>query len=627
MKRRIIYPELFYLIFSVLNLINAFVITSGIFHPNISPYKMDILSLMFSTLGNIGVLSLIVIFSLVVFKSTKKRLNFLVIITFVLSAFCIFLAVFGNIFGLFFDFQQLKSFNNPSEGVFILYYLTYALHMLTDISQFAHLIPFILIIIVRLLTDTSLEPKFKLHRLQAGALTFVNFLFMAMAIMFTLTKVSMTPYKDAINPIFGSTNAGLYNYYIYDLLDYLVEDNEPISLEDHVLITEFLNKKNGNEHINPIDGKTYQKENEYTGLAEGMNLIAIQLESFTSLLIDLEVNGIEITPNINQIVKKSRYYDNFYSTSGIGNTSDAEFSFNTGLYGNGRNLTIFDYVGDNYPTIARGFNKKGYDTFSLNGDEGEFYNRYIEHQRTFGYNRYYDCRHFEGEYVHGFINDYDLLDQTADMILAEEGPFFNFIITSTSHSPYMPHPSIPQYDYGKVSNLVQNFLDYMIYLDECIGAFMKKIEPILDNTVVIFYGDHSSSLFKKDLETIWGRSIKKYELRYQMQKVPFFIYNEKLFEPAVDNTAHGTVDIFPTMVNLFGLDPVPTLGFDMLGDEAGFVYSPRTYDIFFDDFTLAAPSKTTYRKEISKEEIDKYYQIWSEYIKINNLILKTGYYD
>ena len=53
----------------------------------------------------------------------------------------------------------------------------------------------------------------------------------------------MTPYKDAINPIFGSTNAGLYNYYIYDLLDYLVEDNEPISLEDHVLITEFLNKK------------------------------------------------------------------------------------------------------------------------------------------------------------------------------------------------------------------------------------------------------------------------------------------------------------------------------------------------------------------------------------------------
>ena len=51
-------------------------------------------------------------------------------------------------------------------------------------------------------------------------------------------------------------------------------------------------------------------------------------------------------------------------------------------------------------------------------------------------------------------------------------------------------------------------------------------------------------------------------------KVPFFIYNEKLFEPAVDNTAHGTVDIFPTMVNLFGLDPVPTLGFDMLGDEA-----------------------------------------------------------
>lgn len=627
MKRKIITPDSFYLIFIVLNMINAFIIATGIFHPGIGPFKMDILSFVFSTIGNIGVLSLIVLFSLLVFKSTKKRLTFLIIITIILSIFCGFLAVFGNIFGLFFDYQQLKSFNNPSESEFIAYYLTYIVHMLTDFSISVHLIPVILIIVARIFTDVSRELSFTLNRFKVGALTMVNILFMAMAIMFTLTRVTTTPYRDAISPMYGATNAGLYNYYIYDLFDYLFEDNEPITLEDHIKITRYLDNKNGNEYVNPLDGKTYQRVNGFTGAAEGMNLIAIQLESFTNLLIDLEVNGIEITPNINQIVKKSRYYNNFHSSSGIGNTSDAEFSFNTGLYGNGRNLTIFDYSGEYYPTLAKGFNEKGYDTFSLNGDEGEFYNRYIEHQRTYGFQRYYDARKFDGEIINGFVDDYQLLSQTADMILAEDKPFFNFIITSTSHSPYMPHPAVKKHDYGKVSTFVQNFLDYMKYLDEAIGAFMQKIEPILDNTVVIFYGDHSSSLFKKDLEQIWGRNLKPYELRYEMQKVVCFMYNEKIFTPMVDSSAHGTVDLFPTLVNLFGLEPVQTLGFDMLSDEPGFAYSPRTFDVYFDDFVLAGPSKKTYLKKLTKDEISKYYQIWSEYLYINNLILKSEYYQ
>lgn len=627
MKRKIIHPELFYLTFIVLNIINALIITSGIFHKSIGPFKMDLLSILFSTIGNGGVLSLVVLFSLVAFKQVKKRLNFLIIITLILSILCGFLAVFGNIFGIFFDYQQFKSFNNPSESVFIVYYLTYIFHMLSDFTISVHLIPVVLLIVIRIFTDTSKIPTFKMNHFHFGSLTFVNILFMAIAIMFTLTRVSTTPYQDSMSPLYGATNAGLYNYYIYDLFDFLVENDEPISLEDHLEINEFFESKMGSEHINPIDGKTYQKENDYSGIAEGMNLIAIQLESFTNLLIDLKVNGIEITPNINQIVKKSHYFTNFYSTSGIGNTSDAEFSFNTGLYGNGKNLTIFDYNGENYPTLAKSFNDKNYDTFSLNGDEGEFYNRYIEHQRTFGYQRYYDVRNFDGEYIHGFINDYDLLNQTADMILAEDKTFFNFIITSTSHSPYMPHPLVKQYDYGKVSDLVQHFLDYMKYLDSAVGAFMEKIEPILDNTIVIFYGDHSSSLFEKDLETIWGRNLKRYELRNEMQKVPCFFYNENIFSPAVDNTAHGTVDLFPTMVNLFGLRYQPCLGIDMLSDEPGFVYSPRTLDVYFDEFTLAAPSKTTYYKKLTKVEIEKYYQVWSEYIYINNLILKSSYYQ
>ena len=105
------------------------------------------------------------------------------------------------------------------------------------------------------------------------------------------------------------------------------------------------------------------------------NLIILQMEAINNFVIDLEIDGTVITPNLNEIVRSGYYNDRFYSAAGMGNTSDCEFSSIIGLYPNGNDLSIFELDGDNYPTIAKEFKKEGYNTFSVHGNEGEFYNR------------------------------------------------------------------------------------------------------------------------------------------------------------------------------------------------------------------------------------------------------------
>jgi phosphoglycerol transferase MdoB-like AlkP superfamily enzyme len=116
------------------------------------------------------------------------------------------------------------------------------------------------------------------------------------------------------------------------------------------------------------------------------------------------------------------------------------------------------------------------------------------------------------------------------------------------------------------------------------------------------------------------------ELRLIMQNVGCFFYNESLFTPTVDHTVHGTVDLYSTLANLYGLDYPYAFGVDMLSDEPAFVYCPRNEDIFFDDVIILAPSKKAYNKALYAEDIAKYYNLWAKQKEINDLILRTKYF-
>ncbi|MBL2468676.1 hypothetical protein ELJ42_30300, partial [Klebsiella pneumoniae] len=68
------------------------------------------------------------------------------------------------------------------------------------------------------------------------------------------------------------------------------------------------------------------------GAAKGKNVILISMESTQNFVINKKINGKEITPFLNEFIKDSFYFDNFYHQTGQGKTSDAEFIVENSLY-------------------------------------------------------------------------------------------------------------------------------------------------------------------------------------------------------------------------------------------------------------------------------------------------------
>ncbi|HHU55915.1 MAG TPA: LTA synthase family protein, partial [Acholeplasmataceae bacterium] len=440
-------------------------------------------------------------------------------------------------------------------------------------------------------------------------------------------NIEGTIYENSVNGIYGAHVAGVYNYYVYDFYDHYLK-KESTDQTDIEKINEYLKFYEEKEYVNPIDNKTYSVINEFTGIAEGKNLLIIQLEAFNNFLINLKVDGVEITPNLNKLANNSLYYNRFYSSSGIGNTSDCEFSALTGLYGNGNDLTIFSASGKNYNTLAKDFSKNNYHTFSFHGNVGDFYHRNSEHIHTLGFDEFYPLEYFQengdAPLIHGYLDDKYFFKELPK-ILESKSKFFGYAISVTSHSPYVPTEEIPQHNFNNLTTLSSSYLDFCHYVDEGIGILISEMEErnILDDTVIVLYGDHTSSLFKHDVEGILDKKLSEVDFRMIMQNVPFIIYNEDLFPPQVNNKIGSTIDVYRTMANLFGLDQKYHFGNDLLSNEPNMVYSPRTLDIILDDSIIFYPTGEVFGKNNNSK---KYIDLFNDYKYHNDLILKTKYF-
>ncbi|PQD87957.1 alkaline phosphatase, partial [Enterococcus faecium] len=74
---------------------------------------------------------------------------------------------------------------------------------------------------------------------------------------------------------------------------------------------------------------------ETFGIAKGKNVIVLHLESFQQFLINMKVDGQEVTPFLNSIFQNQATisFDNFFHEVGQGKTSDAENMLETGTFG------------------------------------------------------------------------------------------------------------------------------------------------------------------------------------------------------------------------------------------------------------------------------------------------------
>src|SRR5690606_30493531 len=130
--------------------------------------------------------------------------------------------------------------------------------------------------------------------------------------------------------------------------------------------------------------------------AAGKNLIVIQMESLQNFVLDLEIDGVEITPNMNKLLTESYYFNNFYQQVGQGNTSDAEYVVNTSLYIPERGAATQMYANKQLPSLPKLLKQENYTSATFHTNVVEFWNR-AELYSSLGFDHYYDAQYFGTE--------------------------------------------------------------------------------------------------------------------------------------------------------------------------------------------------------------------------------------
>ena len=298
----------------------------------------------------------------------------------------------------------------------------------------------------------------------------------------------------------------------------------------------------------------------YKGIAKGRNLILIQTESFNDFVIGNTYNGQELTPNLNQLLKEDTFYfDHFYSTTGVGNTADAEFSVLNSLYPNDERECYRMYVDNTYQGLPWMLRNEGYEALAFHGYVKTFWNR-NEAYKNQGFEHYYSQEELDMTEVSGFgLTDKEMFRQAVDILKTRQQPFFSFMITLTNHIPYELDTDLASLELRSddKGTTFGNFLQTVRYTDEAFGELIEylKENDMYDNTMIVIYGDHQgmnkeTPLVKQKMSMYLG---KEYDYD-EMLNVPLIIHIPGMGENHTIGTVGGQVDVMPTIANLLDLD-------------------------------------------------------------------------
>ncbi|HIW34144.1 MAG TPA: LTA synthase family protein [Candidatus Paenibacillus intestinavium] len=340
----------------------------------------------------------------------------------------------------------------------------------------------------------------------------------------------------------------------------------------------------------------------YYGVADGRNLIVVQLESFQNFVIGLKVGDQEVTPNLNALIQDSFYFPHMYQQIGEGNTSDAEFLLNTGVYPLGApNMSSF-VEGKIVPSLPRTLATQGYDSYTFHVNDVTFWNR-DKMYPALGFTKYFDAKSFENDHFNSFgASDeqfYKVVLEQFKQFNEEEQPFYAQLLTTSSHHPFVIPKEKQQLILPSTYAETQlgNYLQAARYTDEQLGIFIQQLKDagIWDQSVLAIYGDHAG-LQTKENDPAWVTEQLgiPYHGTISRMNIPFILSIPGV-EGEVVETVAGQVDMLPTIYNVLGIDADThqqlIFGNDLLNTDTN-IFGVRYYlptGSFYNDDVLFVP--------------------------------------
>lgn len=379
-------------------------------------------------------------------------------------------------------------------------------------------------------------------------------------------------------------------------------------------------------------------DNEMTGVMEGKNVIVVIMESLDDWMITPEQ-----MPTVSALMEEGIVFTDFYTPFyGTTRSINTEVCINTGVYFPTNGSYFYDYLGNSFAhSLPNTLSAYGYSSQVFHHNYPDYYQR-TELIPTLGYNKYQSYIQESGEAE--VLNDcYPFDSPTMRQQFFREGLTFNMLITQAAHMPYNYEDSMSRYAlekhpeyYGAYGSEEEDCIRVKARLiDDTFARLLGELEQegLLEDTIIIALSDHYP----------YGYTNTEQMLEYSgctdllgLDNTPCFIWSADM-PPMIISKTLNTSDLFPTLLNLLGIEPeYPYLGSDAFDPNyVGYAFfsdgSWASEGVLCrkklaDDSSEVDVIWNKYGKEIHDEWIRSTTAASQEFTLISNLILTSDYY-
>ena len=377
------------------------------------------------------------------------------------------------------------------------------------------------------------------------------------------------------------------------------------------------------------------KQNDYTGIFKGKNLIYITAEGFDKIAVNKE-----LTPTLYKLVNNGFVFENYYQPLFSVSTSDGEYMVmnslipKEGVWSFYRSSNIYMPFG-----LGNVFKREGYSPVNAYHDHTYTYYSRDESHPNLGFDKYVGCGNgleklmnckvwpeSDIEMIDATINDYIDSDKFMTYYMTVSG-HLNYTFTGNSMS-YKNRELVKDLSY---SEHIKAYLAANIELDRALEKLLIYLEDSkkLDDTVIVISPDH----YPYGLKTSELNEISDTDRsdKFEMFHTSLIIYNSEMKENVKVSKYVSSIDVLPTVYNLFGIeyDSRLMMGRDALSDSEGLVMlSDRSFINENGSYNSITGEYKSFKSDVSNEYVDNMnYEVYQKFTMSSLLLYeKNGVY-
>ena len=377
------------------------------------------------------------------------------------------------------------------------------------------------------------------------------------------------------------------------------------------------------------------KKNEYTGYFKDYNLIMLCAESYSPYFI-----SEELTPTLYKMINGGFVFENYYGAF-ESNTTNGEYTLCMGMFPDlSRTKTDNSFIASasNYLpyTMANVFDKQqGVTSYAFHNYYGTYYQRFLTHP-----NMGYDFMSPETGLdidVYWPSSDFEMMEASIDEYLTTNEPFHAYYMTFSGHYQYNWMNPMSTRNRDKIlglsysSEAVQAYIACNLELEKALTYLVDRLTEagVADKTVIVLTNDHYPyGLSEDEYNELAGTEI---DTQFGKYKNSFICWTPSMTEPVIVSEPCGTIDILPTLLNLFGFEYDSRLlcGIDALSDSEHIAILANQ-SFITKDMTFSSSGNNVTALNPETEPDPEVIQNWKNYVKntftVSTAILNKNYY-